>query len=182
MVYFPFCFVLFCLFVFLGPHSWHMEVPRLGVKLELQLPAYATAHSNAGSLTHWARPGIKPVSLWILVGLLNGWATMGTPALFLVPQFRVVVWWGVMVPESKSCLLLGAGSPLCCVVPPNLPEANFPWSTPPPPALTGDSPKDLRNLPLLLTWQWAFLPAHLPGLEGIGWVHYQQERPWLGDY
>ena len=31
------------LFVFLGPHLWHMEVPRLGVKLELQLPAYTTA-------------------------------------------------------------------------------------------------------------------------------------------
>ena len=26
------CFVLFC---FLGLHPWHMEVPRLGVKLEL---------------------------------------------------------------------------------------------------------------------------------------------------
>ena len=25
----------------------HMEVARLGVKLELQLPAYTTAHSNA---------------------------------------------------------------------------------------------------------------------------------------
>ena len=29
--------------VFLGPHLWHMEVPELGVKSELQLPAYATA-------------------------------------------------------------------------------------------------------------------------------------------
>jgi len=28
---------------FLGLHLWHMEVPRLGVKLELQLPAYTTA-------------------------------------------------------------------------------------------------------------------------------------------
>ena len=29
---------------FLGPHLWHMEVPRLGrLKLELQLPAYTTA-------------------------------------------------------------------------------------------------------------------------------------------
>ena len=37
---------------FLGPHLWHMEVSRLGVKTELQLPAYATAHSNTGSLTH----------------------------------------------------------------------------------------------------------------------------------
>ena len=25
--------------VFLGPHPWHMEVPKLGVELELQLPA-----------------------------------------------------------------------------------------------------------------------------------------------
>ena len=30
-------------FVFLGPHLQHMEVPRLGVKSELQLQAYATA-------------------------------------------------------------------------------------------------------------------------------------------
>ena len=29
--------------VFLGPHPWHMESPRLGVKLELQLLAYTTA-------------------------------------------------------------------------------------------------------------------------------------------
>ena len=28
---------------FLGPHLWHMEVPRLGVKSELQLLAYTTA-------------------------------------------------------------------------------------------------------------------------------------------
>ena len=28
---------------FLGPHSQHMEIPTLGVKLELQLPAYTTA-------------------------------------------------------------------------------------------------------------------------------------------
>ena len=32
--------VLLC---FLGPHLWHMEVPRLGTEMELQLPAYATA-------------------------------------------------------------------------------------------------------------------------------------------
>jgi len=33
----------FSLFLFLGLHLQHMEVPRLGVKSELQLPAYATA-------------------------------------------------------------------------------------------------------------------------------------------
>ena len=30
-------------FFFVGPHLWHMEVPRLGVESELQLPAHATA-------------------------------------------------------------------------------------------------------------------------------------------
>ena len=63
-------------FRFLGLHLWHMEVPRLGVELELQPPAYTTAttqdpatsatyttaHSNAGSLTHQARPGVEPAS------------------------------------------------------------------------------------------------------------------------
>ena len=34
------CFVLFC---FVGPHLWHMELRRLGVKSELQLLAYTTA-------------------------------------------------------------------------------------------------------------------------------------------
>ena len=31
------------IFLFLGPHGQHTEVPRLGVKLELQLPTYTTA-------------------------------------------------------------------------------------------------------------------------------------------
>ena len=57
-----FCFLLlFLFFVFLGPHLQHMEVPMLGVELELQLPAYTTAtatpdrsciSNNTGSLTH----------------------------------------------------------------------------------------------------------------------------------
>ena len=33
----------FFLSFFLGLHMWHMEVPRLGVKSEIQLPAYTTA-------------------------------------------------------------------------------------------------------------------------------------------
>ena len=36
-------FFFFFFFCFLGPHLRHMEVPRLGVQLELQLPAYTTA-------------------------------------------------------------------------------------------------------------------------------------------
>ena len=41
-------FFFFFFFVFLGPHLLHMEVPRLGVKLELQLPAYTTATATQG--------------------------------------------------------------------------------------------------------------------------------------
>ena len=36
-------FFIFLSFVFLGPHLWHMEIPRLGVHSELQLPACTTA-------------------------------------------------------------------------------------------------------------------------------------------
>ena len=57
----------FYLFIYLclWPHLWHMEVPRLGIESELQLPAYATAtldralsvtyttaYGNIRSLTH----------------------------------------------------------------------------------------------------------------------------------
>ena len=39
----PFFFTAsFCCCCFLGPNLWHMEVPRLGVELELQLLAYTT--------------------------------------------------------------------------------------------------------------------------------------------
>ena len=69
---------LFFFFFFLGPHLWRMEVPRLGVESELWLLAYTTAtatyttaHDNAGSLTHWARPEINPVSSWMLVRFVS---------------------------------------------------------------------------------------------------------------
>ena len=57
-------FVLFLLFCPLGLYLQHMEVPRLGAELELQLSVYTTAtamqdpshtcglHGNARSLTH----------------------------------------------------------------------------------------------------------------------------------
>ena len=32
---------------------------------------YTTSHSNPGSLTHWAGPGIKYSSSWILVGFVS---------------------------------------------------------------------------------------------------------------
>ena len=72
-----FYFILFYfIFVFLGPHLWHMEVSGLGLESELQLLAYTTLQpipqlGNAGSLTHWASPGIKPACSWILVWFVH---------------------------------------------------------------------------------------------------------------
>ena len=71
--------VVFCLF---RANPKHMEVPRLGSNLScgcqptpqpqpcqiwVSSLTYTTAHSNARSLTHWARPGIEPVTSWFLV-------------------------------------------------------------------------------------------------------------------
>ena len=77
---FPFS-VLSCFVLFLGLHPWHMQIPRLGVELELQMLAYTTAtatpdpslasRGNTGSMTHWTRPGIKLASSWILVGFIS---------------------------------------------------------------------------------------------------------------
>ena len=47
-------FFFFFFFAFLGLHQRHMEVPRLGVKSDLQLPAYtiATAMQDPSSICH----------------------------------------------------------------------------------------------------------------------------------
>ena len=84
---FPCVCVYVCVYVFIfafffkGPHPWHMEVPRLGVKSELQLLAYATATAmwdlnhiydlHHRSLIHWTRAGIEPASSWILVRFIS---------------------------------------------------------------------------------------------------------------
>ena len=93
--FFLFFFFFFC---FLVLYLQHMEVPRLGVELELQPPAYTqpqqletravsatytTTHCNARSLTHWPMPGIEPASSWMLVRFVSHWATMETP-IFLI--------------------------------------------------------------------------------------------------
>ena len=58
----------------------HRPTPQplqLGIQA---LPATnTTVHGNAGSLTHWWRPGIEPKTSWFLVRFINHWATTGTP-------------------------------------------------------------------------------------------------------
>ena len=51
---------------------------------------YTTAHGNAGSLSHWARPGIGPATSFFPVGFVNHWAMTGTPAVrFLIHRATV---------------------------------------------------------------------------------------------
>ena len=52
----------FFFFSFLRLHLQHMEVPRLRVELELQLPAYATVTAMLDHEPHGSRPGIEPAS------------------------------------------------------------------------------------------------------------------------
>ena len=44
---------------------------------------HTTAHGNAGSLTHWTRPGNEPTMSWFLVRCVNLCSTMGTPVGWL---------------------------------------------------------------------------------------------------
>ena len=97
-----------------------MEVPRLGVKLKLWLPAYAkpqqcqtqaacvtcrTPHGNARSLTHWVRPGIEPTSSWILVRFVSAepqWEFSGI--IFLIYLSDIVLW--VYRNATYLCILI----------------------------------------------------------------------------
>ena len=100
-LYFSFFFLRVFWSFFLGLCLRQMEVSRLGVKSEPYLQATATATAtwnpscvydytvacgNAGSLTHWERPGIEPTSSWMIVGFINHWAKTGTPytSVFLI--------------------------------------------------------------------------------------------------
>ena len=72
---------------------------------------YVAAQGNAGSLTHWARLGIKPASSWILVGFLNPWATMEIPP----SSMKVLIKnWKTIHPSSSPprCVTLKAWSNL----------------------------------------------------------------------
>ena len=76
-----------------------MEVPRLGVKLELHLRptqkswqhqiwasyvVFTTACCNIRFLTNWTRTGIEPSSSQDKVRSLTHWATMGTPNFSII--------------------------------------------------------------------------------------------------
>ena len=81
-------------FFFLGLHPWHMEVPRLGVKLELHLLASTTAtamqdpscifdlHYSSWQyqiLNPLSEARTEPATSWFLVEFFFHCATTGTP-------------------------------------------------------------------------------------------------------
>ena len=59
-----FGFVLVLVLVFLEQHLGHMEVPRLGVESELQLPACAAAAATQNPSHIHPRPKLQLVEIW----------------------------------------------------------------------------------------------------------------------
>ena len=68
------------------------ESQQLGIRA--LSATHTTAHGNARSSTHWARPGIEPATPWFLVGFINHWATTGTPSVILFRQVYLLLAWG----------------------------------------------------------------------------------------
>ena len=131
-LYFLFLYCFF--FCFSGPHLCPKEVPRLEVKSKLQLPAcqpqpqqcqipavaatYTTAHSNAGSKKRgqgWNSPypNPHPISSWIPVGLVNCWATIGTPIFIYLYKYSWLNFWkcNCLIRESQYFFRFLVGLP-----------------------------------------------------------------------
>ena len=56
------------------------------------------SHSNTGSLTHWARPGIEPATSCFLVGFVSDTPRRGTPACecLLSHQTNQTFWFHIL--------------------------------------------------------------------------------------
>ena len=96
-------FILFLFPSFLGPHLWHMDVPRLGVEWELQLLAYTAATAmpdpshlcdphrssqHCQILSPWSRARDR-THIFMDTGQIHfHWATTGTPVFILKHRKR----------------------------------------------------------------------------------------------
>ena len=83
------------------PSQWPTPQPQQ-CQIWAASATYTTAHSNAGSLTHWVRPGMEPATLWFLVGFVNHWATTGTPENFKLYVRGSHLWPVSFLVESPS--------------------------------------------------------------------------------
>ena len=111
-ILFLFLFLFFAFYCFLGPHPWLVEIPRLGVEFELQLPAYTTAIAtsdlsltcNLYSLWQCWIPTLLSKArdrTWILVRFI----TTEPRQELLVPYFRFHIYF-IMVTSHGICLSL----------------------------------------------------------------------------
>ena len=80
--------------------SWSTPQPQYH-QIQALSVTYTTAHGNAGSLTHWTRPGIEPTSSWILGGFVTHWDTVGTPIIWFLSSVHPIEL-GVII--STFCL------------------------------------------------------------------------------
>ena len=111
----------FFFFFLLGPHQWHMEVPRLGVQSEWQLQAYTTAMWDLSCICNlhcslWQRWILNPLSeardqTCILMD--TSWALN-----LLTLQFFSVIFWSLICSKEYSWLMINMGlkraGPLVC--------------------------------------------------------------------
>ena len=67
-------------------------------------------HRNK-SLTHWARPGIEPLSSWMLVRFVNCWATTGTPVRFFFFFQQIMV--HAVIPSCSALVYQGLWTSKC---------------------------------------------------------------------
>ena len=62
---------------------------------------YTTTHGNAGSLIHWARPGIEPKTSWFLIGFVSTvpWRALPILALLNGQNCTIEDWlkWGMVL-------------------------------------------------------------------------------------
>ena len=83
-----------------------MEVPRARGRIQATAAALHHSHSNTGSLTHSARPGIKPSTSWFLARFVSA-----EPCQELRQKNFLI---GLL---TQACKVLNvSGLPVVCVV------------------------------------------------------------------
>ena len=110
---FPFLFFkkfLFYLFIFLQPHLWHMEVPRVGVKSEVQLrPMWQLAAMPdpcPNRRGQGERPGIEPASSQRQCWVLNPLSHNGNSLFsFLILVIRVFFFLTSLAKDLSTLLI-----------------------------------------------------------------------------
>ena len=115
--FFIFIFLFFCLFRTVAAAYGGSQDRGL---IRAVTASLCYSHSNSGSelclravwlmatprsLIHWGRSGIEPLSSWMLVRLVNCWATMGTPQVFFLKCLSVTKHLSLFVEKLfPSCL------------------------------------------------------------------------------